>query len=170
MLATTRFCPIALGIGAILSFFVPCGAVPAQADVVVSSAATQDMSCSNGVCAPTATDAVLNVSDLETMLASGNVEVTTTGSGKVQANNIDVDAALSWSTANMLSLDAFNAITVNRKISVAGLGGLTLNTPNNTLLSFEKKGHVVFQNLSSLLTIGGTAYTLVGDIKSLASA
>ena len=36
------------------------------------------MSCSAGVCAPTATDAVLNVTDLENLLASGNVSVVAT--------------------------------------------------------------------------------------------
>jgi hypothetical protein len=36
------------------------------------------MSCSAGVCAPTVTDAMLNVTDLENLLASGNVSVVTT--------------------------------------------------------------------------------------------
>ena len=34
---------------------------PAGADVTISTAATQNMTCSGGVCVPTATDAVLNV-------------------------------------------------------------------------------------------------------------
>jgi hypothetical protein len=50
------------------------------ADAAISTAATQNMSCASGVCAPTASDAVPNVGDLESLLASGNVEVTTTGS------------------------------------------------------------------------------------------
>jgi hypothetical protein len=67
----------------------------AHADVTISSDQTQNMSCSAGVCMPTATSAVLNVGDLATLLASGNVEVTTTGSG-VEANNIGVEAPLTW--------------------------------------------------------------------------
>ena len=47
----------------------------ASADVTISAAATQNMTCTAGVCAPTASDAVLNVTDLENMLASGNVTV-----------------------------------------------------------------------------------------------
>ena len=54
---------------------------PANATVTISSAATQNMTCSGGVCAPTAADANLNVADLQNLLASGSVEVTTSGCG-----------------------------------------------------------------------------------------
>ncbi|MGH6875782.1 MAG: hypothetical protein ACREHV_00230 [Rhizomicrobium sp.] len=144
----------------------------AHADVTLSSAATQDMSCSGGVCAPTAKDAVLNVGDLETMLASGNVEVTTKGAG-VQANNIDIDAALSWPDTNTLSLDAYDSIDVNKPVTVTGLSGLAVTTNDGGsggTFSFGKKGHVTFQNLSSQLGINGTAYTLVGTVAALSSA
>src|SRR5436853_2687270 len=86
------------------------GGAPAYADVVISSDPTSNMSCSGGVCAPTATDAVLNVTDLENLLGSGNATVTTTGAG-VQANNIHIAAAFSWSAANSLTLDAYQSIT-----------------------------------------------------------
>jgi hypothetical protein len=144
----------------------------AQADVTISTAATQNMSCSGGVCGPTAKKAVLNVGDLETMLASGNVEVTTTGSG-VQADNIVVDDALSWSAASALTLDARQSVSIDKAIAVQGQGGLTLKTDDggtNGTLAFGHKGSVTFANLSSSLTINGTAYTLVNTIKSLASA
>ena len=65
------------------------------------------------MCAPTAKNAVLNVSDLETLLASGNVEVTTGGPG-VQANNIAIDSALTWSAASTLALDAHVSIAVSQ--------------------------------------------------------
>jgi hypothetical protein len=96
----------------------------AQADVTISTAATHNMACSAGVCSPTASSAVLNAGDLETLLASGNVEVTTTGSSGVQADNIDVTAALGWSNQSMLELGAYDSIAVARPISVAGTGGL----------------------------------------------
>jgi hypothetical protein len=79
---------------------------PAHANVTISSATTQNMNCSAGVCVPTATDAVLNANALETMIASGNVKVTTTGPG-VQANNIHAKTTLSWQNANTLALDAY---------------------------------------------------------------
>jgi hypothetical protein len=62
-------------------------AAPSAANVIISDAATAKMTCAGGVCSPTATDAVLNVQDLEALLASGNATVTTTGAG-VQAVNI----------------------------------------------------------------------------------
>lgn len=144
----------------------------ASAQVVVSSVATQNMNCSGGVCTPTAKKAVLNVDDLESLLASGNVEVTTTGSG-VQADNIKVDAALTWSNTNTLALDAYESIAASHSVSVTGAGGLSLTTEDggsNGTLSFGPKGNVTFQNLSSPLTINGTAYTLEDSVKTLASA
>jgi len=51
----------------------------AHATVTISAQATQNMNCSAGACAPTATKAVLNGGDLETLLSSGDVTVTTTG-------------------------------------------------------------------------------------------
>jgi hypothetical protein len=136
-----------------------------HADVVISSAPTANMTCSGGVCAPTANDAVLSVSDLENLLASGNVTVTTTGSG-VQALNILVKAPFSWSSQNSLTFDADQSITIDRTIAVTGAGGAALNGE----LSFGQKGHLQFANISSPLAINGTAYTLVNNIASLASA
>src|SRR5689334_221156 len=85
---------------------------PANAAVTISSAPTQNMTCSSGVCAPTSADAVLNVTDLESLLASGNVTVTTTGAG-VQANDIHIDAGLSWSNSAALALDAYDSVTIH---------------------------------------------------------
>ena len=146
-------------------------ASPARADVTISTDTTQNVSCSGGVCQPTANNAVLNVNDLENLLASGSVEVTTTGSGGVQANNIDVETALSWSTASALSLVARQAITVDQPVSVAGSGGLLItNDGQNEDFSFGSSGNVTFSSLSASLTINGSSYTLVNTVKSLASA
>jgi hypothetical protein len=106
---------------------VIAAAVPAHAAVEISTAATQNMSCSGGVCAPTATAAVLNVGDLEALLASGNVTVTTTGSG-VESNDVRVEAAVAWSTGSALTLEAFRSLVVDRLISVEALAPLTLTT------------------------------------------
>jgi hypothetical protein len=144
----------------------------AHAAVVISSAATQNMNCASGVCAPTSADATLNVTDLETLLASGNVEVTTTSSG-VQADNIVVNAPVSWSNTDTLALDAYQSITINKAVSITGAGGLALTTNDGSsggALSFGPKGHAIFQNLASQLTINGVTYTLVNSVQSLAGA
>ncbi|MGH6890380.1 MAG: hypothetical protein ACREHF_14500 [Rhizomicrobium sp.] len=143
----------------------------AQAAVIVSSDATQNMTCANGVCAPTASKAVLNAGDLETLLASGNVEVTTTGEG-VQARDITIKAPVTWSSGSVLTLDAQKSIAVDRPISIAGPAGLVLNTNDGGRKGsyiFGKKGNITFANLSSSLTINGVSYTLIGDLKTLAS-
>jgi hypothetical protein len=144
----------------------------ANADVVISSAATSNVTCSGGVCAPTAKNAVLNVADLENLLASGNVKVTTSGSG-VQANNLEIDAPLSWSGSDTLALDAFQSVLVQRPVSIAGQGGLSIVTNDGGTqgyFGFRAKGHVTFSSLASPLVVNGASYTLEGDIKSLAAA
>jgi len=146
-----------------------------QAGAVVSISANQthNLSCSGGVCAPTAKNAVLNVSDLETMLASGNVKVTT-GSGALakQVRDIEVWGAFSWTSASTLTLDAYRSITVNKPISDAGPGALTLTTNDGGsggLLSFGQKGRISFLGTGNPLTINGNAYTLVSSIAALAT-
>jgi len=146
------------------------GTQAANAAVTISSEATSNMNCSGGVCEPTAANAVLNAGDLETMLASGSVVVTTTGSG-VQANDIVVAAPLSWSTSNVLTLEANRYLTIDAAVSVAGMGGLALADDGGVAsLSFGSKGNVTFANLSGGLEINGSYYTLVDTISSLASA
>jgi len=144
-----------------------------HAAVEISTKTTRNMICSAGICTPTATDAVLNVSDLGGLLASGNVTVTTTGSEDVQADDIDVTNAVSWSTNAVLALDAYESINIGNSVAVQAQGGLLLTTDDGGSggqLSISQKGSVVFGNLSSPLTINGTSYALVGSISTLASA
>ncbi|HWY16742.1 MAG TPA: hypothetical protein VNX86_16520 [Rhizomicrobium sp.] len=143
-----------------------------SARVVIGADATQNMTCSAGICAPTAANAVLNVSDLETLLASGNVTVTTTGAG-VQARDITVLAGFSWTSGGALTLDAFRALAIDAPVLVGGLSGLSLVTDDggkNGALSFGGNGNVGFANLSSSLNIDGTPYAFVNTVAGLASA
>jgi hypothetical protein len=142
----------------------------ANAAVTISSQVTKNINCSGGVCTPTAKNAVLNAGDLETMLASGNATVTTTGSG-VQADDIVVAAPLSWSTSGALALTANRYLTVNAAITVTGMGGMALADDGSPAsLSFPAGGNVAFTNLSSTLSINGTPYTLTDTVSTLANA
>jgi hypothetical protein len=147
---------------------------PAHAAVVISTAATQNMRCSGGVCAPTATKAVLNVTDLENDLSQlGNVTVMTTGNG-IEANNIVVRAAFSSPDSTSLTLDAHKTITITAAVSI-GSGTAELELQSDTLdatdaLSFGRKGHITFGNLSDIFGINGGIFTLVGSVQGLASA
>lgn len=151
---------------------VVLGGSVARAEVTLSKDATQDMSCSGGVCAPTNDRAVLNAGDLETMLAAGNVTVVTINSG-VQARNIRVATALSWTAATSLTLDAFRSITVTGAVTDEGAGGVSIITNDGGSggsLSFLRKGSITFPNPKDSLSINGTSYKLVTDIRSLARA
>jgi hypothetical protein len=140
----------------------------AHAAVVLSSTPTKNMSCSAGVCVPTAKKAVLNVGDLADMLQASDVAVTT-GSG---ALSIEVRRALSWASAHTLSLTADSDISIEAPVTVAGPGGLVLaanNANSDGDLLFTRKGRIAFWDLSSSLVIGGDTYVLAKDVKTLAS-
>lgn len=156
---------------AIVALAVMAATTSALADVTISTDPTQNVTCSGGICVPTATDAVLNVADLEVLLESEATEVTTTGN-KVQASDIVVSADLTWTSSYALTFDAWHAVTINKPISVDGLAGLTLTTDGGGAggsLNLGPRGRVIFANLSSNLSINGAPYTLVGDVKTLSS-
>jgi len=147
------------------------GAAGAHAAIEISSRPTSGMTCTSGTCRPTAFNAVLNASNLQTMLASGNVKVMTAGTG-VQAYDIVVTTGMSWVSANALTLDAHHAITIDGNVADDGAGGLTLTTNDGGTggtLNFGQKGRVSFLGTSNALTINGNTYTLVSNIKTLAS-
>jgi hypothetical protein len=150
------------------------GSAPALAAVTISTAATQNMSCSDGTCVPTATKAVLNANDLENDLSQfGNVRVMTTGNG-VEANDIVVNAAFSSPDSTSLTFDAHRTITVNATVSIgAGTAELELQSgKGGTLgaLSFGRKGQITFGSLSDIFGINGGIFTLVGSVQGLAGA
>jgi hypothetical protein len=150
------------------------GGLPAasHAGVVVSAAATANMACSDGVCAPTAQNAVLNISDLENLLAGGDVEITTTGSG-VQAGAITVDAPLTWPSDSALALDAYQTVSIENLISVSGGGAISLATNEEGAggsLFFAQKGHITFPSTSNNLVINGLQYSLVATLPELVTA
>jgi hypothetical protein len=145
-----------------------------EAAVTISSASTQNMTCSGGVCSPTAADAVLNVTDLTTMLASGNVTVNT-GSGSLaqQVEDIIVAGSFNWASANSLTLDAYRSVTVDQAVAVNGAGAVALTTNDGGsggALSFQSGGSISFLGTSNTLAINGSTYTLENSIAALAAA
>jgi hypothetical protein len=150
-----------------------CAIGGAQAAVTISTSATQNMSCAGGVCSPTATNAVLNVSDLENLLASGSVNVATAGSGGVQASDIVVASGYSWSSANGLTLDAYHSISVDQPVTVNGPGAVSLMTNDGGTggtLSFISGGSLSFAQTANALSIDGAAYKLENSLPALAAA
>jgi len=147
--------------------FATATLAPASADVVISTDATQNMSCSTGVCAPTATEAVLNVTDLENLLAAGNVSVVTTNGG-IQADNIAITAAFSWKVASSLTLDAYQSIAFSAVVQNKATGNVSLTTNDGGTggaLTFAIGTGKLDTNAVS---INGETYTMAASVKKLA--
>ena len=125
------------------------------------------MSCSAGVCAPTAKNAVLNVTDLANLLQASDVKVTT-GSGAI---TIEITAGLSWASPNRLTLDANCNVSVKAPVTVAGPGGLTVVTNDGGSgcdLLFFPGGKIAFWDKHSSLLIDGKRYKLESSLPHLA--
>jgi hypothetical protein len=143
-------------------------AVAAKADVTISTHATSHMSCVGNVCTPTAAKAVLNISQLQSMLSSANATVTSSSA----APDIHLAAGLSWSSTSVLTLDAYRSVDVERPILLTADGGLSIVTDDGGsggVFTFGKLGSVHYLSLSGTLTVNGTAYTLVDSVPALAS-
>jgi hypothetical protein len=144
-------------------------AAPVQADVFISKKPTSNMTCSAGVCTPTAATAVLNVTQLESLLASGSVAIT---AGGAEASDIISDASLTWASGYTLTLDAYRSLTIEEPIAVSGAGGVTILTNDGGsggALSFQGKGSIGFLGLTNALSINGAAYKLENTIAGMAS-
>jgi len=146
----------------------------ASAAVTVSTAATQNMSCSGGVCSPTAANAVLNVGDLTSMLASSNVTVNTgTGSLPAQVEDIIVAATFNWASVNALTLDAYRSVTFTAPVAVNGAAPVSLTTDDGGSggsLSFTSGGSLSFLGTTNNLSIDGKDYALENTLATLVAA
>jgi hypothetical protein len=153
---------------ALAALFAALAAPPAEATMVISGQATKNVQCKNGICKATGHFAILNAGDLTGMLAAGDVTVVP----GTRALDIDIKVPLSWASASRLTLDAYHSIFIDRTLTVAGPGALTMTTNDGGSggdLFFEGKGRAIFWDLASSLIINGTHHTLVGDIATLAS-
>lgn len=127
------------------------------------------MSCSAGICTPTAKSAVLNAGDLAGMLGAGDVKIATTKHSAA----IVVDASVTWTSPNRLTLDARTGVFFKATVVSAGGGGLSIVTNDGGSggdLLFSSRGNVTFWDTASGLTVNGAIYSLVKSVKDLASA
>jgi len=141
----------------------------AHAQLTVSSGSTSGVSCSSGVCTTTTAKATLNVTQLENLLASSDVQLKP---GSL-SQDIVIAAGVFWSSSHRLTLDGYRSIAINQPVQVTGTGALTMTTNDggaNGTLTYAEKANVTFLSLSSSLIINGTTFTLKNSIASLASA
>jgi len=106
-----------------------------------------------------------HVGDLEGFLASGNVTVTTTGSG-VQANDITSVLRFGGQVPGTLSLEANRSIAINAAASITGLSRIDSRHGKHGALSFGRGNATVGEPLQPAHD-QRDAYTLAGDIRAL---
>lgn len=141
----------------------------AQASVKISAGHTAHMSCADGVCAPTAKNAILNATDLAEMLAASDITVAT-GGGAV---TISIEAPFSWTSTHRLTLDANTNVIFKAPVEVAGTGAVTIlvnDGGTDGALSFVGTGMLDFWDAKSSLVLNGQAFKLVPDLKTLGAA
>lgn len=135
-----------------------------SADIWISSDATQNISCSGGVCTPSAKRSVLNASELSALLGSGNVTVLGRyGDKHKSAGTIMVVAPVSWSNASALTLSS--TVFVDAPVTILGTGALA--TSGTLRLGFNAS--ITFWDVNSTLSIANVPYTMVGDLPTLAA-
>lgn len=110
---------------ALAAFHFSSAAWASHGAIVISNDPTQNMSCASGVCTPTDHNVVLNVTDLENMLAASDVTVSTkfvVGKHLKYVREIDLTVPLNWSASSKLTLGSDNNPYVAIKASVSVLG------------------------------------------------
>jgi filamentous hemagglutinin family protein len=126
------------------------------AEVTISSAATTDAVATGGVYAPNSgvSAANVNVTELVTALGSTNVTVTTanTGMSGSGTGDINVNAAITWTASNTLTLTAARDVNVNQAITGTG-GSLVANA-----------GHDVKVDAAITTTTGNFSFNAVQDV------
>ena len=115
--------------------------------------------------------ATTNVFERTTAVGSSGSGTPTSGQG-----NINVEAAITWSTTAQLSLSAFHSINIDAPITATGNGQVVLVTNNNlgggissggTLNFTMGHGSIQIAGATGGLTIDGTVYTLVQNTTEL---
>ncbi len=87
---------------------------------------TSGLTLSSGVFSTNTNASILNTTTLQNALASGNVEVSTTGVG-TQAGDIAISNNISWTSSSTLKLTAAGVISGTGNIAMGAGGGLTFN-------------------------------------------
>lgn len=156
------------GAGALfLAFGLASG--PAGAAVQISSDATNNVTCTAGVCTPSGSNPVLNVSDLTALLASSDVKIMTDSSN----SDIVIAASFTWASKHALSLDAMRGINFAMPVTLAAKAGLSIKTNDGGSggdLQFATGASVNLWDLKSRLTIDGKKYALLNNLHDLAAA
>lgn len=141
----------------------------AQAALTISTAPTQNVSCSNGSCTATAATAVLNVTDLQNLLAQAALSIHSGGLAK----DIRINAEIAWANNNGLLFDCYGSLTINRPITSEATGKIVILTDTGGAggsYGYGARGRLTFWDTTTLLLINGAKFPLFNSISSLAAA
>ncbi len=139
-------------------------------DVTISTSATVTETLIGGVYTPSGSASNILNTALQTALASGNVEVSTTGSGAQTGNiKINTGTTITWSSANTLKLSATGEIYGYGNITRNGSGALIFNQEGNSTNTgvfsggyagvVSGTGSVTKSGAGTLLVSGSNTYT-----------
>ena len=130
---------------------------PENLTVTASAASTIDSSLAKGT----------NVTLKTTATTTSGPGTASSGSG-----DILIESPISWKGTAALTLDAYYSVAIESSITAQSKGGLVIKTKDGGTagdLLFRDGARIVFDSLSSPLTINGHPYTLENSIAGLAS-
>jgi hypothetical protein len=110
----------------------------------------------------TGTSASINASDIQALLVNGDVVL--------GADNVTVNASITWATSSNLTLGSSSAgtVAINARITGSGISSGVRIRPATYALSVKAGGSIVLSGFTPSLTIGGTSYTLIKSESELA--
>jgi filamentous hemagglutinin family protein len=116
-----------------------------------------------------AADSVILASSVATALNGGNNVSITTGTTGASAGDINVNAPITWTTNNTLTLSARNDVRVNFDLTATGATAGVVITPNanggsNGSFSLNNRASLTLSGATPSLTIAGQAYTIINSL------
>lgn len=107
----------------------------------------------------------INASDIQTALTSGNAVIA--------ADNVIIDAPITWSTSRYLTLgnSTTSAVTINKKITSSMNGSQLVISTSNYNLDVKNGASIQFTSAGTqYLNIGGVSHTLIKTEAQLVAA
>ena len=113
-----------------------------------------------GTWTPNAGGSIVRNTDVSAALNAGTNVVLQTGGASLEAGNVNVNAAVSWSANTTLTLTAANNVNVNANIAATGnTAGLVIN-PNTAVSGELASGTGTFNLHNAAITLSGATPSL----------
>ena len=149
-------------------------------DITISGGPDSGGSFSGGAYTPTATS-VINTATIDGLLGTTNVFVSTglAGSAGTDAGNVTVSGPVTWTSANSLTLEAANRISIADSITASGAGSsLTLAAGGDIVeiagapigVAPLPSGSIVAPTLSATSSAGRVVLTLFNTVGSVSGS